>query len=148
MASCGLSVGHSVTTAFVCCMDHQLQDGLLRQGRRPLVGLDAALICGTSLSSRADPLLLLGCASGLHGTVAVSKASGGLLDISFAGARAPWAAAERAFEGLAGWTEGAAAAPCRAGGVPRGRRWRRALRAWLPPRHCCCCCCCRRQYEG
>ena len=89
MVSGGLSLGHSVTTSFIACMDRQLQDGLLATGRRPLVGLDAACLCGTSLSSRADPLLLLGCASGLHGTVAVSRVTGGLLDISFAGAPAP-----------------------------------------------------------
>ena len=63
----------------------QFQEQLLATGRRGLRGLDAAVICGSSLHDRPD-LLTLSCGGGgMSGTVGVSAVRGGIFDLSFAG---------------------------------------------------------------
>lgn len=62
----------------------QFQQQLLATGKRSLRGLDAALLCGSTLQDRAD-FLTTNCVGGLSDTVGVSSVSGGIFDLSFAG---------------------------------------------------------------
>ncbi|KAL4448941.1 hypothetical protein ABPG77_007658 [Micractinium sp. CCAP 211/92] len=82
--SFGLSVGRASTYSFVACMGKQLQEQLLARGSRPLRGLDAAVLCGSSLQERSD-FLTMNCIGGLADTVGVSTVKGAGFDISFAG---------------------------------------------------------------
>lgn len=84
LTSVGLSLGRTSTCSFVACMGKQFQQQLLAEGKRGLRGLDAAVLCGSSLQERPD-FLTMNCLGGMVDTVGVSVCSGGMFDLSFAG---------------------------------------------------------------
>lgn len=78
-----LSFGRTRRSSFVACMDRHAQQQLER-GPVPVAGLDAALVFGSdSVADRTD-ILTAPCVNGMEGTVGVTKASGAMLDVSFA----------------------------------------------------------------
>ena len=70
----------------MACMDRNAQRQLER-GPVPVAGLDAALVFGSDFVADRTDILTAPCVSGMEGTVGVTKASGAMLDVSFASER-------------------------------------------------------------